>query len=216
MQPASSLVLPLLLSFFCLSDGTALPALQTLFSSRSSFPSSLQNCGPNFILHEAIKAPELPEHPGLDRKTIVLCRNPAGFEQTSRGHNFSSQQAFNLSPADPDGKSDPYIVLRLGNTEIKDRENYIPKQLNPIFGRLVMIQYNLCFITCYHCLDVTVTKCLLYADFCLFGCFVILMVKTLGIGVIMYDNKIFHFHTHQNTPANAICDKFCKMMCERK
>nr|XP_005479778.1 fer-1-like protein 6 [Zonotrichia albicollis] len=48
--------------------------------------------------------------------------------------------AFNLSPADPDGKSDPYIVLRLGNTEIKDRENYIPKQLNPIFGRSFEIQ----------------------------------------------------------------------------
>uniref|UniRef100_A0A8B9P8U0 Fer-1 like family member 6 n=1 Tax=Apteryx owenii TaxID=8824 RepID=A0A8B9P8U0_APTOW len=48
--------------------------------------------------------------------------------------------AFNLSPADPDGKSDPYIVLRLGKTEIKDRENYIPKQLNPVFGRSFEIQ----------------------------------------------------------------------------
>ncbi|XP_028592026.2 fer-1-like protein 6 isoform X1 [Podarcis muralis] len=48
--------------------------------------------------------------------------------------------AFNLSPADPDGKSDPYIVLRLGKTEIKDRDNYIPKQLNPIFGRSFEIQ----------------------------------------------------------------------------
>lgn len=46
-------------------------------------------------------------------------------------------QAFNLSPADPDGKSDPYIVLRLGKTEIKDRDKYIPKQLNPVFGRSV-------------------------------------------------------------------------------
>lgn len=44
-------------------------------------------------------------------------------------------KATNLHPADPDGYSDPYIVLRLGNTEIKDRDNYIPKQLNPIFGR---------------------------------------------------------------------------------
>ncbi|XP_076119323.1 fer-1-like protein 6 [Alosa pseudoharengus] len=43
--------------------------------------------------------------------------------------------ASNLHPADPDGKSDPYIVLRLGKTEIKDRDNYIPKQLNPVFGR---------------------------------------------------------------------------------
>ncbi|CAN9498589.1 unnamed protein product [Ophioblennius macclurei] len=43
--------------------------------------------------------------------------------------------ASNLHPADPDGKADPYIVLRLGKNEIKDRDNYIAKQLNPIFGR---------------------------------------------------------------------------------
>ncbi|XP_021575169.1 fer-1-like protein 6 [Carlito syrichta] len=48
--------------------------------------------------------------------------------------------AFNLSPADPDGKSDPYIVVKLGKTEIKDRDKYIPKQLNPVFGRLFEIQ----------------------------------------------------------------------------
>ncbi|XP_054547963.1 fer-1-like protein 6 isoform X2 [Talpa occidentalis] len=48
--------------------------------------------------------------------------------------------AFNLSPADPDGKADPYIVVRLGNTEIKDRDKYIPKQLNPVFGRSFEIQ----------------------------------------------------------------------------
>uniref|UniRef100_A0A4X2KXZ5 C2 domain-containing protein n=1 Tax=Vombatus ursinus TaxID=29139 RepID=A0A4X2KXZ5_VOMUR len=48
--------------------------------------------------------------------------------------------AFNLSPADPDGKSDPYIVLTLGKTEIKDRDKYIPKQLNPVFGRSFEIQ----------------------------------------------------------------------------
>ncbi|KAM4608723.1 fer-1-like protein 6 [Polymixia lowei] len=43
--------------------------------------------------------------------------------------------ASNLHPADSDGKSDPYIILRLGKKEIKDRDNYIPKQLNPVFGR---------------------------------------------------------------------------------
>ncbi|KAG8515514.1 Fer-1-like protein 6, partial [Galemys pyrenaicus] len=48
--------------------------------------------------------------------------------------------AFNLSPADPDGKADPYIVVRLGKTEIKDRDKYIPKQLNPVFGRSFEIQ----------------------------------------------------------------------------
>ncbi|KAM4558422.1 fer-1-like protein 6 isoform 1-T1 [Odontesthes bonariensis] len=48
--------------------------------------------------------------------------------------------ASNLHPADPDGKADPYIVLRLGKNEIKDRDNYIPKQLNPVFGRSFEIQ----------------------------------------------------------------------------
>uniref|UniRef100_UPI003AADEC2C fer-1-like protein 6 n=1 Tax=Centroberyx gerrardi TaxID=166262 RepID=UPI003AADEC2C len=48
--------------------------------------------------------------------------------------------ASNLHPADSDGKSDPYIVLRLGKKEIKDRDNYIPKQLNPVFGRSFEIQ----------------------------------------------------------------------------
>uniref|UniRef100_A0A3Q3JTY7 C2 domain-containing protein n=1 Tax=Monopterus albus TaxID=43700 RepID=A0A3Q3JTY7_MONAL len=46
----------------------------------------------------------------------------------------------NLHPADPDGKSDPYIVLRLGKHEIKDRDNYIPKELNPVFGRSFEMQ----------------------------------------------------------------------------
>ncbi|CAK6967621.1 fer-1-like protein 6, partial [Scomber scombrus] len=48
--------------------------------------------------------------------------------------------ASNLHPSDPDGKSDPYIVLRLGKNEIKDRDNYIPKQLNPVFGRSFEMQ----------------------------------------------------------------------------
>ncbi|XP_067833416.1 fer-1-like protein 6 [Heptranchias perlo] len=48
--------------------------------------------------------------------------------------------AQNLHPADPDGKADPYIVLQLGKTEIKDRDNYIPKQLNPLFGRSYEIE----------------------------------------------------------------------------
>lgn len=51
--------------------------------------------------------------------------------------------ASNLHPADPDGKADPYIVLRLGKNEIKDRDNYIPKQLNPVFGRSFEMQATL-------------------------------------------------------------------------
>ncbi|XP_061697140.1 fer-1-like protein 6 [Syngnathoides biaculeatus] len=48
--------------------------------------------------------------------------------------------ASNLHPADPDGKADPYVVIQLGKNEIKDRDNYIPKQLNPVFGRSFEMQ----------------------------------------------------------------------------
>lgn len=62
--------------------------------------------------------------------------------------DFLSLQAFNLSPADPDGKADPYIVVKLGQTEIKDRDKYIPKQLNPVFGRSVAIWVVTCCPVC--------------------------------------------------------------------
>ncbi|XP_056419697.1 otoferlin isoform X4 [Hyla sarda] len=44
-------------------------------------------------------------------------------------------RATDLHPADINGKADPYVVIRLGKTEIKDKENYISKQLNPVFGK---------------------------------------------------------------------------------
>ncbi|KAG8133932.1 hypothetical protein E2320_011861 [Naja naja] len=46
--------------------------------------------------------------------------------------------AFNLSPADPDGKSDPYIVLRLGKQKLRTRQIH-SKQLNPIFESLLSV-----------------------------------------------------------------------------
>ncbi|XP_064410289.1 otoferlin-like [Latimeria chalumnae] len=44
-------------------------------------------------------------------------------------------RATSLHPADPNGKADPYIRIRLGSQEISDMENYVSKQLNPVFGR---------------------------------------------------------------------------------
>ncbi|XP_072842330.2 otoferlin isoform X1 [Pogona vitticeps] len=44
-------------------------------------------------------------------------------------------RATDLHPADINGKADPYIVIKLGKTDIKDKENYISKQLNPVFGK---------------------------------------------------------------------------------
>ena len=44
-------------------------------------------------------------------------------------------KASDLHPMDLNGKADPYVVLQLGNKRISDKENYISKQLNPVFGK---------------------------------------------------------------------------------
>ncbi|XP_009293019.1 otoferlin isoform X44 [Danio rerio] len=44
-------------------------------------------------------------------------------------------RATDLHPADINGKADPYIVIKLGKSDIRDKENYISKQLNPVFGK---------------------------------------------------------------------------------
>uniref|UniRef100_A0A3Q3ICV1 Otoferlin n=1 Tax=Monopterus albus TaxID=43700 RepID=A0A3Q3ICV1_MONAL len=49
-------------------------------------------------------------------------------------------RATDLHPADINGKADPYIVIKLGKSEVKDKENYISKQLNPVFGKAFDIE----------------------------------------------------------------------------
>ncbi|GLV33991.1 misfire [Carabus blaptoides fortunei] len=44
-------------------------------------------------------------------------------------------KATDLHPMDLNGKADPYIVLQLGSKRISDKDNYISKQLNPVFGK---------------------------------------------------------------------------------
>ncbi|XP_076834724.1 otoferlin b isoform X1 [Brachyhypopomus gauderio] len=44
-------------------------------------------------------------------------------------------RATDLHPSDINGKADPYIAIKLGKTDIKDKENYVSKQLNPLFGK---------------------------------------------------------------------------------
>lgn len=45
-----------------------------------------------------------------------------------------------LHPMDLNGKSDPYVVLQLGSKRISDKENYVSKQLNPVFGKCFEIE----------------------------------------------------------------------------
>ncbi|XP_073975608.1 otoferlin-like isoform X1 [Rhodnius prolixus] len=49
-------------------------------------------------------------------------------------------KATDLHPMDLNGKADPYVVLQLGNKRIADKENYISKQLNPVFGKCFEIE----------------------------------------------------------------------------
>ena len=38
---------------------------------------------------------------------------------------------------DINGKADPYLVLQFGSKKVSDKENYVSKQLNPVFGKWV-------------------------------------------------------------------------------
>lgn len=49
-------------------------------------------------------------------------------------------KATDLHPMDLNGKADPYVVLHLGNKRISDKENYVSKQLNPVFGKCFEVE----------------------------------------------------------------------------
>lgn len=46
-------------------------------------------------------------------------------------------KANDLHPMDINGKADPYLVLQLGSKRVSDKENYVSKQLNPVFGKFL-------------------------------------------------------------------------------
>ncbi|XP_013147939.1 PREDICTED: otoferlin, partial [Papilio polytes] len=46
-------------------------------------------------------------------------------------------KAFNLISKDFTGKTNPYIVLTYGNKHVGDRNDHIPRTLNPIFGKMI-------------------------------------------------------------------------------
>uniref|UniRef100_A0A4W6CNI3 Fer-1 like family member 4 n=1 Tax=Lates calcarifer TaxID=8187 RepID=A0A4W6CNI3_LATCA len=45
-------------------------------------------------------------------------------------------KASSLAPTDPNGKADPYLVVRVGQQSLDTKDRYIPKQLNPTFGEV--------------------------------------------------------------------------------
>ncbi|XP_063235260.1 otoferlin-like isoform X2 [Bacillus rossius redtenbacheri] len=49
-------------------------------------------------------------------------------------------KASDLHPMDLNGKADPYVVLQLGSKRVSDKDSYISKQLNPVFGKCFEIE----------------------------------------------------------------------------
>lgn len=52
-------------------------------------------------------------------------------------------RAIDLQPKDSNGKCDPFVKVSLGRKSIEDRDNYVPKTLNPVFGRMFEISCNI-------------------------------------------------------------------------
>jgi hypothetical protein len=45
-------------------------------------------------------------------------------------------RAIGLCSQDRNGKSDPYLMVKLGSCTLTDKDNYVSQQLDPVFGRL--------------------------------------------------------------------------------
>ncbi|XP_041638940.1 fer-1-like protein 4 [Cheilinus undulatus] len=52
-------------------------------------------------------------------------------------------KATTLTPTDPNGKADPYLVVTIGEQSQNTQDRYIPKQLNPTFGEV--FEFNVSF-----------------------------------------------------------------------
>ncbi|XP_018569831.1 otoferlin-like [Anoplophora glabripennis] len=95
----------------------------------------------------AIKVYKWPLPKDIDDKTIMGFDPQYGFFQGLPSNDpirvlvrVYIVKANDLHPMDLNGKADPYIVLQLGSKRISDKDNYISKQLNPVFGKCFEIE----------------------------------------------------------------------------
>ncbi|XP_068632419.1 otoferlin-like [Battus philenor] len=95
----------------------------------------------------AIKVYKWPLPKGIDDHTVMGFDPNHGFFQGVPSNDpihvlvrVYIVKATDLHPMDLNGKADPYIVLHLGSKRISDKENYVSKQLNPVFGKCFEIE----------------------------------------------------------------------------
>ncbi|XP_073239418.1 myoferlin-like [Porites lutea] len=77
----------------------------------------------------------LPSDPNLPLPPRIL-RNLPPSEPVECLVRVYIIRAIDLQPMDPNGLADPYLVVTLGKTKIKESDKYIPNTLNPIFGKM--------------------------------------------------------------------------------
>ncbi|XP_067033730.1 otoferlin-like isoform X2 [Acropora muricata] len=76
----------------------------------------------------------LPEYVEMDPIVGTFLKLPSN-EPVNMLARVYVIKAINLHPSDVNGKADPYVVVTLGKHKVRDRDNYVSKQLNPVFGR---------------------------------------------------------------------------------
>ncbi|XP_059059908.1 otoferlin-like [Achroia grisella] len=99
------------------------------------------------VFKGALKVCKWPLPKGIDDHTVMGFDPKHGFFQGVPNNEpihvlvrIYIVKATDLHPMDLNGKADPYIVLHLGSKRISDKENYVSKQLNPVFGKCFEIE----------------------------------------------------------------------------
>lgn len=89
-------------------------------------------------LKAAFRMYELPDDPGAELPPKILEKPSQPTAPVECLLRVYLVRAFDLAAADPNGLSDPYIVLELGDFSVDNRKEYIANTLNPVFGRYLI------------------------------------------------------------------------------
>ncbi|NWV57327.1 MYOF protein, partial [Daphoenositta chrysoptera] len=77
----------------------------------------------------------VPEEPGVSPQPRCFQRLPPSKPQECLVRVYIVR-AFDLSPRDVSGLSDPYVQVALGKKTLGQRDQYVPNTLEPVFGRM--------------------------------------------------------------------------------
>ena len=109
------------------------------FKARLTMETTYTN---EIMLQGSIKVYKLPLPKDLDDHTVMGLDPQFGFFQGMPSNEpirvlvrVYIVKANDLHPMDLNGKADPYLVLQFGSKRVSDKDNYVSKQLNPVFGK---------------------------------------------------------------------------------